>query len=140
MCLEQLCYIDVDSITCTHYCILFMMDLVFSATCAAMSLSEGNHCNITRIQSRTILHNVCISDRVLFFFLQWFHLKIIVYCFKNGNLLGTVLPLHLSPSIGNTVTIKHTQDGLSLRLLSFIHISITKVYILGFFFYRPAVY
>ena len=59
--------IDVDSITCTHYCILFTMDLVFSATCDAMSLSEGNHCNITRIQSRTILHNVCISDRVLFF-------------------------------------------------------------------------
>ena len=31
-------------------------------------------------------------------------------------------------------TIKHTQDGLSLRLLSLIHISIPKVYILGLFY------
>ena len=57
----------------------------------------------------------------------------IVYCFKNRNLVGTVLPLHPSPSIENTVTIKHTQDGLSLRLLSLIHISIPNVYILGLF-------
>ena len=39
-----------------------------------------------------------------------------------------------SPSIENTVTIKNTQDGLSLRLLSLIHISIPKVYILGLFY------
>ena len=58
----------------------------------------------------------------------------IVYCFKNRNLVGTVLPLHPFPSIENTVTIKHTQDGLSLRLLSLIHISIPKVYILGLFY------
>ena len=57
--------IDVDSITCTHYCILFTVDLVFSATCDAMSVSEGNNCNITRIMSRTLLHNVGISDMVL---------------------------------------------------------------------------
>ena len=30
--------IDVESITCTHYCILFTVDLVFSATCDEMSV------------------------------------------------------------------------------------------------------
>ena len=29
----------IHSITCTHYCILFTLDLVFSATCGAMSVS-----------------------------------------------------------------------------------------------------
>ena len=41
--------IDVDSITCTPDCILFTVDLVFSATSDAMSVSEGNNSNITRI-------------------------------------------------------------------------------------------
>ena len=62
--------IDVESITCTHYCILFTVDLVFSATCDEMSVFEGNDCNITRIQRRTILHNVGISDIVSKLFLQ----------------------------------------------------------------------
>ena len=30
--------IDVEYITCTHYCILFTVDLVFSATCDEMSV------------------------------------------------------------------------------------------------------
>ena len=41
--------IDVEYITCTHYCILFTVDLVFSATRDEMSVFEGNDCNITRI-------------------------------------------------------------------------------------------
>ena len=53
--------IDVESITCTHYCILFTVDLVFSATCDEMSVFEGNNCNITRIQRRTILLSVFLT-------------------------------------------------------------------------------
>ena len=30
--------IDVETITCTHYCILFTVDLVFSATCDEISV------------------------------------------------------------------------------------------------------
>ena len=56
--------IDVEYITCTHYCTLFTVDLVFSATCDEMSVLRAMIVTSQGFQRRTILHNVGISDIV----------------------------------------------------------------------------
>ena len=111
--------IDVESITCTHYCILFTVDLVFSATCDEMSVLRAMI--VTSLGFRDAQYYIMSVFLTLYQnnFCNDSNSKLYCLLLQNRNLLGTVLPLHPSPSLENTVTIKPYAGWFIVTLVIF---------------------